>query len=298
MALQERNFSVDIPSKTTSPETEKLVNLLEERIKEKEQTITKLQSELKARNDQVKQLAGTVNQLRDEANSLKDDWGIRENEVAEKMATLQRELGEEKEKHELELNEKKNIIKEKDERLKKSEEIVLKLQSEIVNSDNKSMESSNERLLLLDTEKERQFLDEKRAFQESLKELQSELGRVTDERNELKKALETPTKELQEELNRLSAERSQLVKDLEKAQHNVEVKNKEAKEATAKMLKAKGQMKSKITNLEKQNGKLVKELEIIRKVCKNNQFIYNKSIIAAPVFIRKHLEFITIISKF
>lgn len=268
MALQEKNFSIDTPTKTSSPDSEKLVNLLEDRIKEKEQIIATLQGELQTRNDQVHQLTSSVNQMREETDGLKDDWGLRENELVDKLASLQKELTLAGKKHEADMSEKDKIVKEKDDSLQASNEAVAKLQEEIEKKDNKSMESSNERLLLLDTEKERQFLDEKRSFQEHLKDLQSELERVSEERNELKKAIERPAKELQEELNQLTSERNQLAKDLETAQRDVEMRNKEAKDATAKMLKAKGQMKSKINNLEKQNNKLTKELETIRKVCK------------------------------
>lgn len=260
MALQEKNFSGDTPSKSSSPETEKLVKLLEDRIKEKEQIITSLQTELQEKNNMVKL-------LKDETNGLKDDWGIREKELVNNLTRLESQLTEILKKHDVDMREKDQLIKEKETALNESLNNATKLQTSIDNKEREGQKSSNERLLLLDAEKERQFSEEKQIFKERVEELQAELMRVAAERDDLKRAIDLPAKELQEELNRLTEEREKLSKDLEKARQDVEIRNKEAKDATAKMLKAKGQMKSKINNFEKQNERLVKELETIRKVC-------------------------------
>lgn len=272
MALQEKNFGGESPTKSSSPESEKLVNLLEEKISEKEQIITRLQNllaEEKNRGEETSKSAGTFEQstmdLKKEIELLKDDWGLREKELMDQINSLLKELNDSKEKYETELSEKDILLKEKDAGIANKEGIISALQLELQNKDSQSKDVSNERLLLLDTEKERQFLDEKRSFKESVKELQEELDRVVAERNQLREGLKSSRKGGGDELNRIKNENKQLTKELETARRDVELKNKEAKEATAKMLKSKGQLKSKLANIEKENAKISKELEALRK---------------------------------
>lgn len=230
-AMQEKNFSSE--GSLPASHSDKVVALLEEKIKEREETI-------KSQSERISILENDSANKASQIDFLKKSIEDKTSEIRVLEETVQvkdKELANIKEKHETEMSEKEM-------KLMLQLEINMDLQKTVASlrenlNEIGSKENVTERLLLLDAEKEQQFRDEKQAFQESEKALHGELQSFLEQNNKIS-----------EELNASRAE--------------IETKEKEVRDLNAKMGKLKLQAKAKVTGLQNEKEKLSKDMQEVK----------------------------------
>lgn len=231
--MQEKNLS----SEGASPpsHSDKVVALLEEKIKEREETISSQNQKINAlekdsvnRQSEIDFLKKSIDDKTVEVKGLQDTIGAKE-----------KELTEIKEKHETELSEKEVNLQSQVKINDDLQRTVATLKESLAGLESK--ENVTERLLLLDAEKEQQFRDEKQAFHD---QLQSYL----DQNNKIA-----------EELGAAKAE--------------IEVKEKEVRDLNAKLGKLKLQAKAKMTSLQNEKEKLSKDMQEVHTFVNSKQII-------------------------
>ena len=229
--MQEKNLS----SEGASPpsHSDKVVALLEEKIKEREETISSQNQKINAlekdsvnRQSEIDFLKKSIDDKTVEVKGLQDTIGAKE-----------KELTEIKEKHETELSEKEVNLQSQVKINDDLQRTVATLKESLAGLESK--ENVTERLLLLDAEKEQQFRDEKQAFHD---QLQSYL----DQNNKIA-----------EELGAAKAE--------------IEVKEKEVRDLNAKLGKLKLQAKAKMTSLQNEKEKLSKDMQEVHTFVNSKQ---------------------------
>ena len=226
--MQEKNLS----SEGASPpsHSDKVVALLEEKIKEREETIS-------SQNQKINALEKDSVNKQSEIDFLKksiDDKTVEVNGLQDTISVKEKELTEIKEKHETELSEKEVNLQSQVKINDDLQRTVATLKESLAGLESK--ENVTERLLLLDAEKEQQFRDEKQAFQDSEKALRDQLQSYLDQNNKIA-----------EELGAAKAE--------------IEVKEKEVRDLNAKLGKLKLQAKAKMTSLQNEKEKLSKDVQ-------------------------------------
>ena len=234
IAMQEKNLS----SEGTSPasHSDKVVALLEEKIKEREeminnnsQRISVLEKDAVDKQTHIKTLEKLVEDKTAEVKVLQ-----------ESVHAKDQELQEIKEKHETELSEKEMKLESQTKMNTKLEETIVSLRESLAGLESK--ENVNERLLLLDAEKEQQFRNEKEAFKDSQNALHAQLQSSLDKNNKI-------------------------AEELALAKTDVEAKEKEIRDLSAKMGKLKLQAKAKLTTLQNEKEKLAKDMQEVLYVC-------------------------------
>lgn len=215
--------------------SDKVVALLEEKIKEREETISSQNQKINAlekdsvnRQSEIDFLKKSIDDKTVEVKGLQDTIGAKE-----------KELTEIKEKHETELSEKEVSLQSQVKINDDLQRTVATLKESLAGLESK--ENVTERLLLLDAEKEQQFRDEKQAFHD---QLQSYL----DQNNKIA-----------EELGAAKAE--------------IEVKEKEVRDLNAKLGKLKLQAKAKMTSLQNEKEKLSKDMQEVHTFVNSKQLI-------------------------
>ena len=224
-AIQEKNLSGE--GSSLSPHTDRVVVLLEEKLKEheehlnnKSETISKLEKDMAEKEHIIKSLEKSFQEQAAETELLQEACQVR-----------QRELDEIKEKYETELSEKETRLRTQAEANENLEKTVAGLKQSLANVDSK--ENVAERLLLLDAEKEQQFRDEKQAFEER-------------------------EKSLHEQLQIALGEKSKLSEELAVTRTEMEAKE---KDMNSRMGKLKIQAKAKLAGLQNEKEKLSKEMQ-------------------------------------
>ena len=226
--MQEKNLSSE--RALTPSHSDKVVALLEEKIKEREETIS-------SQNEKINALEKDSVDKQSEIDFLKKSIDVKTGEVKGLQETIraqEQELKEIKEKHETELSEKEVKLQSQVKVNDDLEKTVASLKESLAGLESK--ENVTERLLLLDAEKEQQFRDEKQAFQDSEKALHEQLQSYLDQNNKTA-----------EELGAAKAE--------------IEAKEKEVRDLNAKLGKLKLQAKAKVTSLQHEKEKLSKDMQ-------------------------------------
>jgi len=230
-AIQEKNLSSEGASAPSH--SDKVVALLEEKIKEREEMI-------KSQSQKISALEKSSADKQSEIESLKKSV---EGKIAamkvlqETVQAKDQELADIKEKHETELSEKEMKLMSQVQINEDLEKTVASLKESLAGLESK--ENVTERLLLLDAEKEQQFRDEKQAFRESEKVLHGQLQSSLDQNNKI-------------------------TEELAAAQVEIEAKEKEVKDLNAKIGKLKLQAKAKLTSLQNEKEKLSKDMQEVR----------------------------------
>lgn len=215
--------------------SDKVVALLEEKIKEREETIS-------SQNQKINALEKDSVNRQSEIDFLKksiDDKTVEVKGLQDTIGAIEKELTEIKEKHETELSEKEVNLQSQVKINDDLQRTVVTLKESLAGLESK--ENVTERLLLLDAEKEQQFRDEKQAFHD---QLQSYL----DQNNKIA-----------EELGAAKAE--------------IEVKEKEVRDLNAKLGKLKLQAKAKMTSLQNEKEKLSKDMQEVHTFVNSKQII-------------------------
>ena len=227
-AIQEKNLSSEGAS--PSSHSDKVVALLEEKIKEREEMIKSLSERISSLEKGSAEKQSEIDFLK----KLMEDKMAEMQLLQETMQAKERELADIKEKHETELSEKEMKVLSQIKINSDLEKMVASLKQSLTELESK--ENITERLLLLDAEKEQQFRDEKQSFQESEKALHGQLQSSLDQN-------------------------STISEELKAARAENEAKEKEIRDLSAKMGKLKLQAKAKVTNLQNEKEKLSKEKE-------------------------------------
>lgn len=226
--MQEKNLS----SEGSSPpsHTDKVVALLEEKIKEREEMIAKKSQRISALEKDAADRQAHIESL----NKLVEDKTADVRALQEAIQAKDQELEGIKEKHESELSEKEMKIASQTKVNDDLEKTIASLKETLAGLESK--ENVNERLLLLDAEKEQQFRDEKEAFKDNEKALHGQLQSAHDQNNKI-------------------------AEELASAKTQIEAKEKELRDLNAKMGKLKLQAKAKLTSLQNEKEKLSKDMQ-------------------------------------
>jgi len=226
--MQEKNLS----SEGTSPasHSDKVVALLEEKIKEREEMISNNSQRINALEMDAADKQTQMNTLEKLVADKTAEVGMLQEEVHAKDQQLQ----DIKEKHETELSEKDMELASQTKMNANLEETIASLKESLAGLESK--ENVNERLLLLDAEKEQQFRDEKEAFKDSQNALHAQLQSSLDKNNKI-------------------------AEELALAKTEIEAKEKEIRDLSAKTGKLKLQAKAKLTSLQNEKEKLAKDMQ-------------------------------------
>lgn len=226
--MQEKNLS----SEGTSPasHSDKVVALLEEKIKEREEMINNNSQRISALEKDAADKQTHIKTL----EKLVEDKTAEVQVLQESVHAKDQELQEIKEKHETELSEKEMKLESQTKMNAKLEETIVTLRESLAGLESK--ENINERLLLLDAEKEQQFRNEKEAFKDSQNALHAQLQSSLDKNNKI-------------------------AEELASAKTEIEAKEKEIRDLSAKMGKLKIQVKAKLTSLQNEKEKLAKDMQ-------------------------------------
>lgn len=226
--MQEKNLS----SEGTSPasHSDKVVALLEEKIKEREEVINNNSQRISALEKDAADKQTHIKTL----EKLVEDKTAEVQVLQESVHAKDQELQEIKEKHETELSEKEMKLESQTKMNAKLEETIMTLRESLAGLESK--ENINERLLLLDAEKEQQFRNEKEAFKDSQNALHAQLQSSLDKNNKI-------------------------AEELASAKTETEAKEKEIRDLSAKMGKLKIQAKAKLTSLQNEKEKLAKDMQ-------------------------------------
>ena len=232
--MQEKNLSGEGASPPSH--SDKVVALLEEKIKEREEMINN-------QSQRINILEKDSADKQSEIDFLKKSIDDKATEVRVLQETIQakeQELVEVKEKHETELSEKEMKLTSQAKLNDDLEKTVASLKESLAGLESK--ENVTERLLLLDAEKEQQFRDEKQAFHDSEKALHSQLQSYVDQNNKI-------------------------AEELAAAKAEIEAKEKEVRDSNAKLGKLKLQAKAKLTSLQNEKEKLSKDMHEVQYKC-------------------------------
>lgn len=227
-AVQEKNLS----SEGTSPasHSDKVVALLEEKIKEREEMISNNSEKISALEKDAADKQAYIKTL----EKFVEDKTAEVKVLQETVHAKDQELQEIKEKHEIELSEKEMKLASQTKVNTDLEKTIASLKESLAGLESK--ENVNERLLLLDAEKEQQFRDEKEAFKDSQSALHAQLQSSLDQNNKI-------------------------AEELTSAKTEIEAKEKEIRDLSSKMGKLKLQAKAKLTNLQNEKEKLSKDMQ-------------------------------------
>lgn len=226
--MQEKNLSSEGTSPTSH--SDKVVALLEEKIKEREEVINNKSQRISALERDSADKQTHIESLK----KLVEDKTVEVNALQETIHAKDQELEEIKEKHETELSEKEMKLASQTKVNDDLEKTVASLKESLAGLESK--ENVTERLLLLDAEKEQQFRDEKEAFKDSEKASHAQLQSSLDQNNKIA-----------EELASMKTE--------------MEAKQKQIRDLNSKMGKLKLQAKAKLTSLQNEKEKLSKDMQ-------------------------------------
>ena len=226
--MQEKNLSGEGTSPTSH--SDKVVALLEEKIKEREDVINNKSQRITALEKDSVDKQTHIESLK----KLVEDKTVEVNALQETIHAKDQELEEIKEKHETELSEKEMKLASQTKVNDDLEKTVASLKESLAGFESK--ENVTERLLLLDAEKEQQFRDEKEAFKDSEKASHAQLQSSLDQNNKIA-----------EELASMKTE--------------MEAKQKQIRDLNSKMGKLKLQAKAKLTSLQNEKEKLSKDMQ-------------------------------------
>lgn len=226
--MQEKNLSGEGTSPTSH--SDKVVALLEEKIKEREDVINNKSQRITALEKDSVDKQTHIESLK----KLVEDKTVEVNALQETIHAKDQELEEIKEKHETELSEKEMKLASQTKVNDDLEKTVASLKESLAGLESK--ENVTERLLLLDAEKEQQFRDEKEAFKDSEKASHAQLQSSLDQNNKIA-----------EELASMKTE--------------MEAKQKQIRDLNSKMGKLKLQAKAKLTSLQNEKEKLSKDMQ-------------------------------------
>ena len=232
--MQEKNLSGEGASPPSH--SNKVVALLEEKIKEREEMINNQSQRI---NILEKDSADKQSEIDFLKKSI-DDKATEVRVLQETIRAKEQELVEVKEKHETELSEKEMKLTSQAKLNDDLEKTVASLKESLAGLESK--ENVTERLLLLDAEKEQQFRDEKQAFHDSEKALHSQLQSYVDQNNKI-------------------------AEELAAAKAEIEAKEKEVRDSNAKLGKLKLQAKAKLTSLQNEKEKLSKDMHEVQYKC-------------------------------
>lgn len=231
--MQEKNLSSEGP--LPPPHTDKIVALLEEKVKEREETIN-------SKSERIHELEKDVVDQRNSIDSLKklvDDKTFEVKVLQEAVHAKDQEIEDIKEKHETELSEKALKLASQAKENQDLEKTIASLKESLAGLESK--ENVTERLLLLDAEKEQQFRNEMEAFRDSEKVLDAQLQAALEQ-------------------NRNISE------ELASAKTKIEVKEKELHDLSTRMGKLKLQAKAKLTSVHNEKEKLSKDKQEVEFV--------------------------------
>ena len=234
-AMQEKNLSSEGTSPTSH--SDKVVALLEEKIKEREEAINNNSQRISVLENDAADKQAHIESLK----QLVEDKTAEVKVLQETIHAKDQELEEIKEKHETELSEKEMKLASQAKVNVDLENTIASLKESLAGLESK--ENVNERLLLLDAEKEQQFRDEKEAFKDSEKALHAQLQSSLDQNNKINEELASAKTEL-------------------------EAKEKELRDLNARMGKLKLQAKAKLANLQSEKEKMSKDMQEVH-VCTN-----------------------------
>ena len=232
-AMQEKNLSSEGP--LPPPHTDKIVALLEEKVKEREETIN-------SKSERIHELEKDVVDQQNSIDSLKklvDDKTLEVKVLQEAVHAKDQEIEDIKEKHETELSEKALKLASQAKENQDLEKTIASLKESLAGLESK--ENVTERLLLLDAEKEQQFRNEMEAFRDSEKVLDAKLQAALEQ-------------------NRNISE------ELASAKTKIEAKEKELHDLSTRMGKLKLQAKAKLTSVQNEKEKLSKDKQEVEFV--------------------------------
>ena len=227
-AMQEKNLSSEGPS--PSPHSDKVVALLEEKVKEREEIIN---NKCERIHELEKDAVNNQNHI-ESLKKLVEDKTAEIEVLHETVHTKDQELEDIKEKHETELSEKDMKLASQAKVNEDLEKTLASLKESLAGLESK--ENVTERLLLLDAEKEQQFRDEMEAFKEGEKALNAQLQAALDQNNKI-------------------------AEELASANTKIEAKEKEMRDLNSRMGKLKLQAKAKLTSIQNEKEKLAKEMQ-------------------------------------
>lgn len=209
--------------------SDKVMALLEEKVKEREEMIRSLSEKM---NFLEKGSMDKTSEIDDKVSTIKV--------LQETLQAKDQEIAGIKEKHETEMSEKEMKLSSQIKTNEELQKMVASLKDSL--SELESKEKVTERLLLLDAEKEQQFRDEKQAFHDSEKALHGQL-QVSLDHN------------------------SKISDELIAARAEIEQKEKEVKDLNTKIGKLKLQAKAKVTGLQNEKEKLSKDMQEVLYGC-------------------------------